>query len=55
MHKNFLLTYKIVGAGYDFEWFDTEEELLARVEFLGNNIEEIDGIQLQVIKQVIDE
>lgn len=53
--KDFLLTYKIKNAGFDFEWFNTEEELLERVDFLGDNIEEVDAIELRVIEHIIGE
>jgi len=53
--KEFLLTYKVRGAGFDFEWFDTEEELLERVKQLGDNIMAVDGLQIKVIKHIIGE
>jgi len=51
--KDFLLTFTIKGAGVSFEWFDSEEEILDRVEQLGSNITDIDAIELRVVKTII--
>ena len=51
--KDYLLTYRIKNAGFDFEWFDSEEELLERVDFLGSQIEDIDAIELRVVRTII--
>jgi hypothetical protein len=47
MNKEYLLTFKIQNAGYDFEWFDTEEELKDRIFQLGSYISEIDAIHIK--------
>jgi len=52
-NKEFLLTYRIRSGVSDFEWFDTEEELLERVDFLGDLIEDVDAIELRVVKTII--
>lgn len=51
--KEFLLTYRIRSGVSDFEWFDTEEELLERVDFLGDIIEDVEAIELRVVKTII--
>jgi len=52
--RDFLLTFTIKGAGDSFEWFDTEEELLDRVEQLGDNVIDIDAIELRVVRTIIE-
>lgn len=47
MDREYLLTYNINNGGFDFEWFDTEEELRERACELGNNVAIIDAVHIK--------
>jgi len=51
--KEFLLTYKVKDAGFIFKWFETEKDLLDRVEKLGDSVWFINAIQIKVVKNII--
>jgi hypothetical protein len=52
MDKEYLLTYKINGAGYDYEWFDTEDEIRSRIEQLEPITSCIEAMQVKIIKYI---
>jgi hypothetical protein len=52
MDKEYLLMFKIKNAGFDYEWFDTEEELRSRIKQLGNLVEDIEALHIKDVEQL---
>jgi hypothetical protein len=54
MDKQYLLTYlDKKKSEYEFEWFETEQELLGRIEELGDSIMIHDAIKVATVENFV--